>query len=167
MLKLPLKYYDESGRILPPSWLYIILILLCIDWLAFIFSLASRTQTDTLLNFFYPKKESLGLGLAASLPVLAGLLLVSQRERLWKRDFTQWRFMLIPATQLGVLSLLAVQIYYAMHHQWDFEYMTGIKIVFYGVSLYAITRSRHLKWMIEDWANPHPKDEEQTTDTSQ
>jgi hypothetical protein len=160
MLKLPLKYYDESGRILPPKWLYTILILLCIDWLAFVFSLASRSQTEALLQFFYPQKESLGLGLAASLPVLVGLLLVSQRERLWKRDVTAWRFIVIPATQLGVLSLLAVQIYYAMHHQWGFEYVTGIKLLFYGVALYAISRSRHLKWMIADWANPHPQDDD-------
>ena len=60
MLKLPLSYYDESGRILPPRWLYSVFILLCIDWLAFIFSLASRTQTSELLAFFYPQKESLG-----------------------------------------------------------------------------------------------------------
>lgn len=160
MLKLPLKYYDESGRILPPSWLYSLLILLCIDWLAFIFSLASRSQTDALLHFFYPQKESLGLGLAASLPVLASLLLVSQRERLWKRELIVWRKSVIPLSQLGIISLLAVQLFYAMHHHWGFEYVTGVKLLIYSISLYAITRSRHLKWMIEDWANPHPKDDD-------
>ena len=87
MLKLPLTFYDESGRILPPRWLYSVFILLCIDWLAFVFSLASRTQTSELLTFFYPQKETLGLGLAASLPVLIALSLVSQRDRLWKKGF--------------------------------------------------------------------------------
>jgi len=156
MLKLPLSFYDESGRILPPRWLYSVFILLCMDWLAFVFSLASRTQTNELLTFFYPQKESLGLGLAASLPVFIALVLVSQRERLWKRGYLEWRRLIIPFAQLGVLSLLGVQLYYAMHHHWGFEYITGVKIVFYSTALYAISKSRHLKWMIEDWMTPNP-----------
>ena len=156
MLKLPLSCYDESGRILPPRWLYAVFILLCIDWLAFIFSLASRTQTSGLLTFFYPQKESLGLGLAASLPVLLALVLVSQRDRLWKKGYIGWRRLIIPLAQLGVLLLLNVQLYYAMHHHWGFEVITGVKIVFYGVALDAISKSRHLRWMIEDWEAPNP-----------
>ncbi len=156
MLKLPLSCYDESGRILPPRWLYAVFILLCIDWLAFIFSLASRTQTSDLLAFFYPQKESLGIGLVASLPVLLALVLVSQRERLWKKGYTSWRRLVIPLAQFGVLLLLNTQLYYAMHHHWGFEAITGVKIVFYGVALYAISKSRHLRWMIEDWEAPNP-----------
>jgi len=156
MLKLPLTSYDESGRILPPRWLYSVLILLCIDWLAFIFSVASRTQTSELLAFFYPQKETLGLGLAASLPVLISLILVSQRDRLWKNGYLVWRRWVIPLAQLGVLALLSVQLYYTMHHHWGFEYITGVKIVFYAIALYAISKSRHLKWMVEDWETPNP-----------
>lgn len=156
MLKLPLTFYDESGRILPPRWLYSVFILLCIDWLAFVFSLASRTQTSELLTFFYPQKETLGLGLAASLPVLIALSLVSQRDRLWKKGFLAWRRWVIPLAQLGVLALLSVQLYYAMHHHWWFETITGVKIVFYSIALYAISKSRHLKWMVEDWETPNP-----------
>lgn len=156
MLKLPLAFYDESGRILPPRWLYSVLILLCIDWLAFIFSLASRTQTSELLAFFYPQKETLGLGLAASLPVLIALSLVSQRDRLWKKGYLAWRKWVVPLVQLGVLALLSVQLYYAMHHHWGFEFITGVKIVYYSIALYAISKSRHLKWMVEDWETPNP-----------
>ena len=157
MLKLPLAFYDESGRILPPRWLYSVLILLCIDWLAFIFSLASRTQTNELLAFFYPQKETLGLGLAASLPVLIALSLVSQRDRLWKKGYLVWRKWVIPLAQIGVLTLLSVQLYYAMHHHWGFEFITGVKIVFYSIALYAISKSRHLRWMVEDWETPNPQ----------
>ncbi len=129
MLKLPLTSYDESGRILPPRWLYSVLILLCI---------------------------TLGLGLAASLPVLISLILVSQRDRLWKNGYLVWRRWVIPLAQLGVLALLSVQLYYTMHHHWGFEYITGVKIVFYAIALYAISKSRHLKWMVEDWETPNP-----------
>lgn len=156
MLRLPLSCYDESGRILPPRWLYAVFILLCSDWLAFIFSLASRTQTDGLLTFFYPQIETLALGLAASLPVFLSLLLVSQRDRLWKKGVLGWRRAVIPLAQFGILLLLSVQLYYAMHHHWDFEVITGVKIVFYSIALYAISKSRHLKWMVADWEAPNP-----------
>ncbi|WP_269520144.1 DUF2919 family protein [Alteromonas sp. BMJM2] len=154
MLKLPLKYYDESGRILPPVWLYSLLLLLCIDWLVFIFSVASRTQTTDLLAFFYPQKEALGLNLVASLPVLLTLVLISQRERLWKHDLIRWRHCILPFIQIGVLILLTSQVYYLMHHQWGFEVVTAVKILLYSMTLYVVTRSRHLKWMINDWATP-------------
>jgi hypothetical protein len=96
------------------------------------------------------------LGLAASLPVLIALSLVSQRDRLWKKGFLAWRRWVIPLAQLGVLALLSVQLYYAMHHHWGFETITGVKIVFYSIALYAISKSRHLKWMVEDWETPNP-----------
>ena len=103
--------------------------------IAFIFSLASRTQTSELLAFFYPQKESLGLGLLASLPVFLALVLVSQRERLWKKGYLNWRRWVIPLAQIGVVLLLCVQLYYAMHHHWGFEYITGVKMAFYSICL--------------------------------
>ena len=106
MLKLPLTFYDESGRILPPRWLYSVFILLCIDWLAFVFSLASRTQTSELLTFFYPQKETLGLGLAASLPVLIALSLVSQRDRLWKKRLFSMAPMGYSAGSIGGVGIV-------------------------------------------------------------
>ena len=41
-----------------------------------------------------------------------------------------------------------------MHHQWGFEVVTAVKILLYSITLYVVTRSRHLKWMIHDWATP-------------
>ena len=152
MLKLPLKYYDESGRILPPSWLYWLLLLLCIDWIAFVFSLASRTQTTTLLAFFYPQRESLGVGLIASAPALVSLLLVSQCEMQWKKGLIQWRRIILPFALLATLSLLVIQLYYSMHHHWRFEVITGAKLMSYTIALYAVSSSRHIRWMVEDWA---------------
>ncbi|BFT30235.1 hypothetical protein D210916BOD24_14110 [Alteromonas sp. D210916BOD_24] len=107
--------------------------------------------------FFYPQKESLGMGLAASLPVLLSLALLSQRERLWKRDVIKWRAFIVPLIQIGITALLAVQLFYAMHHHWGFEYVTGVKIVVYAIALYVVSKSRHVKWMIEDWAKPNPQ----------
>ncbi|WP_394220367.1 DUF2919 family protein [Alteromonas gracilis] len=152
MLKLPLQFYDESGRILPPKWLYALSLMLCIDWIAFIFSLASRSQTSELLSFFYPNKASLGTALVASLPILMGLVLVSQRERLWKKGFVKWRRVVRPSIQLGCLLLLAVQFTYLIDHQWGFEFFVALRMVFCVFAFYAVWRSRHLRWMVEDWA---------------
>ena len=155
MLKLPLKYYDESGRILPPKWLYVILALFSLDWIAFIFSLASRSQTEALLKLFYPQSESLVLALLSSVPIVLGLVLISQRERLWKKGITGWSRALLPLILVGVIASLSVQFYHIVSVHWGFEMITAIKVVVSIISLYCISRSRHLRWMIQDWKKPH------------
>jgi len=163
MLKLPLKYYDESGRILPPRWLYALLLLLCADWALFIFSLASRSQTDVLLHFFYPHSKSLLIALVTSVPALLSLLLLSQRERLWKKGLISWRRWFIPCLLLGVGALLISQIVYAITHHWAFELITAIRLVMSVIGLYTIAKSRHLRWMVEDWAYPNVQDDSNET----
>lgn len=151
MLKLPLQFYDESGRILPPKWLYALCMLLCIDWIAFVFSLASRAQTNELLSFFYPNKASLGIALIASLPILTGLLLVSQRDRLWKKGYIKWCTAIKPTILFGCFLLFAVQFTYLMDREWGFEFVVALRMAFCLFALYAFWKSRHLRWMIEDW----------------
>lgn len=155
MLKLPLKYYDESGRILPPRWLYALLLLLCADWALFIFSLASRSHTDTLLHFFYPHSKSLLFALVTSVPALLSLLLLSQRERLWKKGLISWRRWFIPLLLCGVVALLTSQVVYAITHHWAFELITAIRLVLSIIALYTIAKSRHLRWMVDDWEHPN------------
>jgi len=155
MLKLPLNYYDESGRILPPRWLYALLLLLCADWALFIFSLASRSQTDVLLHFFYPHAKSLLVGLVTSVPSLLALLLLSQRERLWSKGLIAWRRWFIPLLLSGVGALLLSQIVYAITHHWAFELITAIRLVMSAIGFYIIAKSRHLRWMVEDWQHPN------------
>ena len=154
MLKLPLKYYDDAGRILPPKWLYAILMLFSLDWLAFIFSLASRSQTEVLLSLFYPHRISLGLALLSSFPIVIGLTLIGQRERLWKRGFTQWCSWLIPLILTGMGISLLVQLYHASAIHWGFEPITAIKMMLAVMGLYCVGRSRHVRWMIDDWKKP-------------
>lgn len=155
MLKLPLKYYDESGRILPPKWLYAVLTVFSLDWIAFVFSLASRTQTETLLKIFYPQSESLGLALLGSFPMVVCLMLVSQRERLWKHNKIGWCRWLLPLLILGIAVSLSVQFYHVIAVKWGFESLTAAKIIVYLASLYCISRSRHIRWMLDDWKKPN------------
>jgi len=154
MLKLPLKYYDDSGRILPPKWLYTLLMLFSLDWVGFIFSLASRAQTETLLSFFYPQRESLMLGLVGSLPVVIALLLISQRERLWKRSWINWCKSILPLIMFGAVTSLIIQVYHVTAIHWRFETITAVKIMLSVLCIYCVGRSRHLGWMIDDWKKP-------------
>lgn len=151
MLKLPLKYYDESGRILPPKWLYVLLAFFCLDWVIFIFSLASPSQTDTLLFLFYPQANSLAIALLASLPIVATLLLLSQRERLWKRNFSAWPRALLPLMLMGIGCAFGVTLYHEASVKWQFELFQGIKLLASIAGLYMVSQSRHLRWMVEDW----------------
>tara|TARA_Y100000748_G_scaffold67071_1_gene54515 strand:- start:9254 stop:9721 length:468 start_codon:yes stop_codon:yes gene_type:complete len=151
MLKLPLKYYDESGRILPPKWLYLLLAFFCLDWVIFIFSLASPSQTDTLLFLFYPQANSLGIALLESLPIVVSLLLLSQRERLWKRNLTGWPRALLPLMLLGISCAFCVVLYHEALVKWQFELFQGIRLLVSIASLYVVSQSRHLRWMVEDW----------------
>ena len=154
MLKLPLKYYDDSGRILPPKWLYAMLLLFSFDWLAFIFSLASRSQTNALLSLFYPHRVSLGLALLSSFPIVIGFILISQRERLWKHGLTQWCTWLRPLILTGMTISLIVQWYHASAIHWGFDLITAVKMMLSIVGLYCVGRSRHVRWMIDDWKTP-------------
>jgi hypothetical protein len=161
MLKLPLKYYDEAGRILPPVWLYGLLAFFCLEWIAFVFSLASRTQTETLLRIFYPHSESLWMALASSFPLVIAMVLISQRERLWKHHYILWCRWLIPAMVIGVICSFGVQVYHAVKLHWNFELVTAIKIAVSLIGFYVVCRSRHLRWMIEDWQTPTQHDKEE------
>ena len=132
-----------------------ILSLFSVDWIAFIFSLASRSQTEALLKLFYPQSESLGLALLSSVPIVLGLLLISQRERLWNKGYTSWSGALLPLILMGVIASICVQFYHIVSVHWGFELITAIKVVVSIISLYCISRSRHLRWMIQDWKKPH------------
>ncbi|TAP35889.1 DUF2919 family protein [Alteromonas sp. KUL49] len=151
MLKLPLNCYDESGRILPPKWFYWLCGFLCIDWLVFVFSLASREHTTELLSFFYPNRSGLIVSLLTSMPILMSLLLVSQRERLWKKSWLKWSSAVIPFVVLGAAGLMTAQLYHLSMAHWDFEWVSAIRIVGAALCIYVVLKSRHIRYMKSDW----------------
>lgn len=154
MLLLPLHCYDESGRILPPRWLYWFLLLCVADWMVFIFSLALRDQTTTLLSLFYPLREWLGTYLIASIPFLLVLVLLGQRERLWNRGWLTWARLLKPMIVLGLLVSFALQVWHGWQLHWQFEWIMSLRMLIAGVFAVVVLRSRHLRWMIQDWCRP-------------
>lgn len=151
MLKLPLNCYDESGRILPPKWYYWLCGFLCIDWLVFVLSLASREHTTELLSFFYPSRSGLIVSLVTSMPILTSLVLVSQRERLWKKSWLKWSSALMPLLVLGTSGLISAQLYHLFIEHWRFEWVSAIRITGAVLCIYVFLKSRHLHYMRNDW----------------
>lgn len=154
MLKLPLHCYDEAGRILPPRWLNWLIALACADWVLLVFSLASRSQTTTLLGLFYPDRLLLAANLVSTIPLVIGLVLISQRDRLWKRDIIGWVTILRPLLMTGLFMSMAIQIRTEYLLDWRFTPHSSIKLILLTAFIYCVMRSRHLRWMVEDWKRP-------------
>lgn len=154
MLKLPLHCYDEAGRILPPRWLYWLIGLACADWVLLVFALASRAQTSTLLGIFYPDRWLLAANLIATLPLVIAAVMVSQRERLWKRRMFGWVGSLRPLLLTGLAGSLVIQIRAEALLDWHFSAYSSGKLILLSALVYCVIRSRHLRWMIADWRTP-------------
>lgn len=153
-LLLPLHCYDESGRIKPPRWLTVLLILLCSDWIALIFSLASMGHTSQLLGLIYPDKSQFGLRLVASIPLLIAILMLSNRERLWKRHWYRWRILCFVLIIVGVVCSAMIQVLALSHDNWAFHVTPGIFLFLNGLTIVSITNSRHVRYMLQDWRQP-------------
>lgn len=150
-MMLPLHCYDLKGRIMPPRWLYTLLLMLCTDWLALVFSLASRGQTSQLLSILYPDRAILGNRLLATLPFLLVLLLLGNRSRLWNKGLYQWRRGIKPLLLTGIIASTGAQIATMAQEWWVFHWTPALFLLLNLVLLLSVIRSRHLSFMIEDW----------------
>ncbi|MGJ8681774.1 DUF2919 family protein, partial [Paraglaciecola sp.] len=67
-LLLPLKYYDDAGKVKPPSAWYWCALYLCRSVLVLIGALSSREYGSELLSIFYSESRYLYLNLGIALP---------------------------------------------------------------------------------------------------
>ncbi|QJR82511.1 DUF2919 domain-containing protein [Alteromonas pelagimontana] len=153
-LPLPLHCYDEGGVVKPPLWLYMLLLAACADWLIFIFAVAIRDQTTFLLQLFYPQSSYLIIRLVITLPFLTVLLLLGNRERLWKKSRTSWRHCIYPLLIFGILASVTVQVWQIAVYHWLFQFVNALMLLLSCLFLVCLVRSRHVKLMIKDWRHP-------------
>ena len=151
---LPLHCYDEAGRIKPPLWLYWMLLILCSDWIALVFSLVTFGQTSELLSVLYADKTVLGWRLLATWPFLTVILLMGNRERLWKKELTGWRLGIMPLIWTGNIVSIAAQMQTVLHDQWDFHWTPACFILVNVLVFVTVMRSRHIRLMVSDWRDP-------------
>lgn len=152
MLKLPLHCYDEAGRITPPATFWLCCLLLAKSYFLFIVSLSLRQDSQLLLSTFYPDKYELyrGFGIGIGAVIAAGL--VSLRERWWETKWSGLRHTIKPLLFIALLLDLVYQVQHANRLHWGFSWSIA-GLILLDVSLfYWVWKSRHLKWMIQDWA---------------
>ncbi|WP_083272925.1 DUF2919 family protein [Alteromonas confluentis] len=154
---LPLHCYDEAGRVKPPLWLYWMLILLCSDWLALVFSLLTFGKTSELLSLFYPDRSQLGMRLLATLPFVVTLLLLGNRERLWKRGWTEWRKLIYPLLMMGVVMSILAQVLPMGQDHWAFHWTPAAFLLANLILALTALQSIHLKTLYADWRYREPE----------
>ncbi|MEP1449222.1 MAG: DUF2919 domain-containing protein [Paraglaciecola sp.] len=148
---LPLKYYDEAGRIKPAVALYVCIGFLCRSLLVLIGSVSVRENGEQLLALFYSNKHYLYISLAIAVPSFLTLLLLGFREKIWKAD-RSWLFSYIkPLLIFSVLADLGLHIMLAMAHHWQFSWVIAVTLILDVLFLYFLIRDRHTRMMLTDW----------------
>jgi hypothetical protein len=151
---LPLKHYDDSGRILPAGALYLCLLYLCRSYFVFIASLSFRQDSNALLAIFYPDTRYFTVSLLIALPAVLVLLVVSFREKFWIKGLC-WPFKLVKP--LMFVTLLADGVFHvvaARQQYWQFSWLIAITLLIDALCLFFVLKDRHLKLMLQDWLKP-------------
>jgi hypothetical protein len=155
-LLLPLKYYDEAGRVKPAISLYICIAFLTKSLLILIGSVSVRANGDQLLALFYPERQYLYISLCIAFPAFLALLLLGFREKIWQADRC-WMFLLIkPLLILSVLTDLGLHIMLAGIAQWQFSWVIAITLLIDALVFYFLLKDKHTKLMLKDWKKSIP-----------
>ncbi|MDU0355474.1 DUF2919 family protein [Paraglaciecola aquimarina] len=83
-LLLPLKYYDDAGRVKPPVGLYLTALYLCRSIVVLIGAYSSKQYSNELISLFYGEQRYLYLSLMIALPALLSVTLIGFRENYGK-----------------------------------------------------------------------------------
>lgn len=154
---LPLKYYDEAGRIKPAVSLYICIGFLCRSLLVLIGSVSVRENGEQLLALFYSNKHYLYISLAIAVPSFLTLLLLGFREKIWKADRC-WLFSSIkPLLIFSVLADLGLHVILAVAHHWQFSWVIAVTLMLDVLFFYFLLRDKHTQMMLTDWKDNLPE----------
>ena len=151
---LDLKHYDEAGRILPAGAFYWCLLYLCRGYFVFIASLSFRQDSSALLAIFYPDQVYFYASLIIALPAFLVLVVVSFRERIWRRGYSL-PFKVVKAFMF--LTLLADAVFHvvmAKQQHWQFSWVIALTLLIDSFCVFFVIKDRHLKLMLKDWVKP-------------
>ena len=155
-LLLPLKYYDDAGRVKPTAALYLCIVLLSRSLLILIGSVSVRENGDQLLALFYPEKQYLYMSLSIALPAFMASLLLGFREKIWQTNRC-WMFSCIkPLLIFSVLADLALHIMLGSVAHWQFSWVIAITLLLDALIFYFFVKDKHTQLMLMDWKRSIP-----------
>jgi hypothetical protein len=150
-LLLPLKYYDDAGRVKPAAALYLCIVFLSRSLLILIGSVSVRENGEQLLALFYPEKQFLYISLAISFPAFLALLLLGFREKIWLAN-RYWMFSCIkPLLIFSVLADLGLHIMLANIEHWQFSWVIAFTLLLDSLIFYFLLKDKHTQLMLMDW----------------
>lgn len=150
-IQLPLKHYDEAGRVKPPVMLWLCLLVIAKSYLIFIASFTFRQDSQMLLSLFYPIKTDLYNGLMIGSGAIMCFALCGFREKIWASN---WRisFLLIrPIITLSIFAESWMNILVIQHQYWQFSWVIALSFLANFFILLWLFSSKHLLIMLKDW----------------
>lgn len=151
-LLLDLKHYDEAGRVKPASGLFCCVLFLSRTWLIFVLTIASGHDSNSILTWFYPKKNYLYLGMFIGLPAFFAYTIVSFREKLnqtMRIRLIKWVVFLL---LISCMTDMAYHIYLANRNMWQFSWNISIVLLVDMLIMLYVLRDKHLRLLIYDWS---------------
>jgi hypothetical protein len=153
---LPLKYYDDAGRVKPAAALYFCIMFLSRSLLLLIGSVSVRENGEQLLALFYPEKKYLYISLAIAFPAFLALLLLGFREKIWQTNRC-WMFSCIkPFLIFSVLADLGLHIMLAYIGHWQFSWVIAFALLLDMLIFYFLVKDKHTRLMLMDWKTSTP-----------
>tara|TARA_R110000868_G_scaffold147512_3_gene369029 strand:- start:1159 stop:1728 length:570 start_codon:yes stop_codon:yes gene_type:complete len=153
---LPLKYYDEAGRVKPAVALYICIAFLSRSLLILVGSVSVRENGEQLLALFYPDKQYLYISLGIAFPSFLALLLLGFREKIWNADRC-WMFSYIkPLLIFSVLAEFVLHIMLASIKYWQFSWVIAFTLLLDSLIFYFLVKDKHTQLMLKDWKKSMP-----------
>lgn len=148
---LPLKYYDDAGRVKPAAALYFCIVFLSRSLLILIGSVTVRENGDQLLALFYPEKQYFYISLAIAFPAFLALLILGFREKIWQINRC-WIFSCIkPLLIFSVLADLSLHIMSANIDDWQFSWLIAFTLLLDSLVFYFLVKDKHTLLMLIDW----------------
>lgn len=155
-LLLPLKYYDDAGRVKPPVALYFCIVFLSRSLIILVGSVSVRENGEQLLALFYPEKQYLYVSLAIAFPAFVALMCLGFKEKFWQKN-QYWIFSCIkPLLIFSVLADLILHITLAKIGHWQFSWIIAITLLTDSLVFYFLFKDKHTKLMLTDWKRTVP-----------
>lgn len=150
MLKFPLHYYDEAGRLKPPVFFYLLMLFTCRAVLVLIVSVSMRDNAEQMMRLFYPQPYQFYLALLPIVPALTCLIIISRRQSLYASDTTFPFRVLIGLAATALFIDLAVQIYILNAMNFAFSYTYSVSLVLVIIGFWYLLRSKYLHGFVQD-----------------